>query len=65
MEYIIKRKSENCYCVVKKVKGYIRTFGRFDTVEEAQMWRDYFQKHDWNIGLINVDKYNGVIDKSR
>jgi hypothetical protein len=64
VENITKRKSENCYCVVKKVKGKVLTFGRFDTIEEAQMYRDYFRKHKWNIGLINVDKCNGVIDKT-
>lgn len=64
MENITKRKSENCYCVVKKVKGKVRTFGRFSTLEEARIYRDYFRKHNWNIGLINVDKCNGTIDKS-
>lgn len=65
MKNITKRKCENCFCVVKKVQGKVRTFGRFNTIEEAQMYRDYFRKHNWNIGLINVNKCNGVVDKTK
>ena len=64
-ENITKRKNEDSYCVVKKVGRKTHTFGRFKTFDEAKRWRDYFKKHNWNTGLINVDKCNGVIDKTK
>ena len=45
MKYIYKRK--NGYAIQKVINKKVYSFGLYDTLEEAQYYRDYFIEHDW------------------
>ena len=47
MKYILKRK--NGWAIQKNINGKIFSFGLYDSLEEAQHYRDYFVEHDWDM----------------
>ena len=65
MSNVTYRKREDAYYIQKMINGHLYIFGKFKTLKEAEIWRDYFKRHNWNTGLIGVAETNGVIDKSR
>lgn len=42
-------KNRNKYMIMKLVNGKNEYFGRFDTLEEAKIYRDFLEEHDWDV----------------
>ena len=54
MKYITKRK--NGWAIQKNINGKLMSFGLYNTLEEAQHYRDYFVEHgilERNGGFVN------------
>ena len=47
MKYITKRK--NGWAIQKNINGKLMSFGLYNTLEEAQHYRDYFVEHNWDM----------------
>lgn len=47
MKYISKL--NNKYCIYKTINGKNVYFGSFNTLEEAQKYRDFLVAHDWDL----------------
>lgn len=42
-------KNRNKYMIMKRVNSKNEYFGRFDTLEEAKIYRDFLEEHDWDV----------------
>ena len=58
---------KGAYNILKRIDGELIYFGRYDSLDEAIKWRDFFMENDWNtdLRLIGTKCKNIYYEKSR